>query len=338
MTTHRPFGIDILLFLLLINSWPLSAQPKISDTIIGPTTKSPKPPDSSVNKQTIHTSESDTKESWREFTNYFRLDFFTSMNASHYINPRGQSTDKHNYYLYYNLNVTNQFNTKYLSVNAFLFNELGYRQYIDSIRIKNEDSYSYKFDINTPLRQQLNFNLSYLVKSQLWNSWEYRTDSTNQSKAILMSSYFSPGYIIYSGGFSYNFWKIAKVELGLVGGEITKIKNNNLYNTRKEDVVFGIEKGKRKQFNFGLSAQLQIPIHSINKFFYWENNSRLFVKGKDIQQLKQYQIDVSNGIHFLFLKYLRIGLRTKLTYDINVSEKIYISNMILFGFYLSNKM
>ena len=338
MTIHRAFGIDILLFLLLMNSWPLSAQPQISDTIIGPTTKSPKPPDSIVNKQTIHTSESDTKESWREFTNYFRLDFFTSMNASHYINPRGQATDKNNYYLYYNLNINNQFHTKYLSINAYLFNELGFRHYIDSISIKNEDSYSYKIDINSPLRQQLNFNLSYLVKSQLWNSWEYRIDSTNQAKAILLSSYFSPGYIIYTGGFSYNFWETAKVELGLVGGEITKIKNNTLYDTRKENVLYGIEKGKRKQINFGLSAQLQIPIHKIGKFFYWENNSQLFVKGKDIQQFKQYQLDMTNGIHFLFLKYMRIGLRTKLNYDINVSEKVSINTMLLFGFYLSNKL
>ncbi len=338
MTFNRHYGIHILLYLILVKPIPTIAQYLIKDTIIRPTTESPNPPDSTVNKRTTNTGDSTSKESWREFTNYFRLDFFTSVNAFHYLNSRDQSTEKNNFYVYYNLNITNQFKTKYLSVNACLFNELGFRHYIDSISIKNEDSYSYKLDINSPVYRKLNVNLSYQVKSQLWKSWEYRPDSANQRKAILVSSYFSPGYIMYAGGLSYDFWKISKLEIGLVGGQITKIKNDKLYDTRKEDVLYGVGKGKHKQMDFGLSAQLQIPIHRIGKFFYWENNSRLFVKGRDIQQFKKYQIDMTNGIHFLFLKYMRIGLRTKLNYDVNVSEKIFMSNMLLFGFYLSNKL
>ncbi len=154
----------------------------------------------------------------------------------------------------------------------------------------------------------------------------------------MSSSYFSPGYIIYSAGVSYNFLNTSRLEIGLVGGQITKVRNDRLYEVRNEQVLYGVERGRRKQIEFGLTAQLQMPMRKIGKYFYWENSSRVFVKGKEIDKLSGYQVDVNNGLHFLFLKYMRIGIRSKINYDETVSEKPYISNMILFGFYLSNKL
>ncbi len=315
------------------------AQLLYHDTIIRPTAFKPFITyDSTYMNNSVNDTNGLKKESWREFTNYFRLDFFTTINAFQYVNARDPTTDKNNAYLYYNLNITNQFTTKYISLNTYFFNELGYRKYIDSISIKNEDAYFYKVDVNSPLVKNVNVNVSYQVKSQFWKSWTYKPDSLQHLQPTLYSSYFSPGYIIFSGGISLEFWSTCRAELGLVGGQITKVKNDALYVSRKEDELYGIKKGDAKQIEFGLSLQLQVPAKKIGKFLYWENSSHVFVKSKNIKQRDGYQLDFNNGIHFLFLKYLRLGIRTKVMYDTTVSEKLYISNILLFGFYLSNKL
>ncbi len=103
--------------------------------------------------------------------------------------------------MYYNVNITNQFTTKYLSVNAYFFNELGYRKYFDSIGLKNEDNYYYKFDVNSPMYENLNFSVSYQVKSQFWNSWEYSSDTLHKKQGdIVVFLFFTRVYYLLSRG------------------------------------------------------------------------------------------------------------------------------------------
>lgn len=64
----------------------------------------------------------------------------------------------------------------------------------------------------------------------------------------------------------------------------------------------------------------------------------MFVSNETIHQLSAYKVDLNNGVHILFSEVLRMGIRTKLNYDLQISSKPYVSNMLLFGFYLSNKM
>lgn len=281
--------------------------------------------------------ENPRKESWREMKNYFRLDFFTSVNAFYYQNPRNVQEQSH-VYAYYNFQLVNQFSTKYISINTFLFNEFGYKKFIDSIALKHDDQYAYKFDINTTLHKKMQACISYQVKSQIWKTYSYEKDSLLQVQRSLYADYFSPGYINYSAGISYSFWNTARFECGLASGQTTKIRNTSIFDSRKSQQLYGIQKGNKKEHAFGLNLQLQIPAKKLGKYFYWENSSRVFVSNKSIHQLSTYVVDLNNGIHFLFLKYLRIGVRTKMNYDQQVSSKVYMSNMLLFGFYLSNKI
>ncbi|MBK7762463.1 MAG: hypothetical protein IPI46_03715 [Bacteroidetes bacterium] len=276
--------------------------------------------------------------SWREMKNYFRLDFFTSLNGFYYQNPRNTQSEQSHLYAYYNLQVTNQFSTKYISINASLFNELGYKKFIDSIAQKSDDQYAYKFDVNTTLHKKLQAGISYQVKSQLWKTYTYEKDTLQQIHQSLYSDYFSPGYIIYTAGVSYSFWQTARFEFGLASGQTTKIRNTEIFASRKSQQLYGIENGRKKENTFGINLQLQIPNKKLGKYFYWEHNSRVFVSNETIHQLSAYKVDLNNGVHILFLKYLRMGIRTKLNYDLQISSKPYVSNMLLFGFYLSNKM
>lgn len=322
---------------LLVNSG--ATQPMKRDTIIRPTNESAVPSDSMYkNKKQITTADSMKKESWRSFTNYFRLDFFSTLNSFQYINSTSVNIEKSNFYFYYNLNILNQFKMRFFNVNSCFYNELGYRQYLDSIAVKNEDIYYFKFDINSPLTKTLNVILTYQVKSQFWSTWQYNEGVNGRAERKLNSGYFSPGYINFSSGLSHDFWNNCHWEIGLAGGQITKIRNQKIYESTTNEELFGIVKGKKRKVEFVLNLLLQVPAKQIGKNVYWENSSRLFAKGREVVEIKSYSLDFNNGFHFLFLKHLRLGLRTKVNYDLSVSEKMVISNMILFGFYLSNKM
>lgn len=330
-------GVNLLILILLGVAG--TTQPMKKDTIIRPTNELAVPFDSMYkNKKRITTADSTKKESWRSFTNYFRLDFFSTCNAFQYLNPKELNAEKNNFYFYYNLNILNQFKMKHFNLNSAFYNELGYRKFIDSIAIKNEDVYYFKVDLNSPISKAVNVMISYQVKSQFWRTWQLKHNTNGEFERNLSSAYFSPGYINFSTGFSHDFWNTCHWEIGLAGGQITKIINEKIYESTQNEELFGIVKGKKRKVEFGLNLQLQVPARQIRKNVYWENSSRLFAKGREVIEIKSYCVDFNNGFHFLFLKHLRLGLRTKINYDLSISGKIAMSNMLLFGFYMSNKL
>jgi hypothetical protein len=274
---------------------------------------------------------------WRDYVNYFRLDFFATMHAFRYVNPYNQS-EHGNLHAYYNFSLSNQFTSKYLVLHINLFNELGFRKFTDSILIKNEDSYFYKIDLSSPITKSCLLSTSYQVKSQIWPGWAYQTDSLQQQVRVLQHDFFSPGYIYFSGGLAWRVLDIGRLELGLAGGQITRIRNIKVYEAQQKDELFGVPKDKQRKVDVGLNMTFQLPPKKFGKRLYWENSSRLFIKGGGIGDVKNYQLDASNGLHLLFLKHLRIGFRNRVKYDATRSEKLSVQHMMLFGFYLSNKL
>ena len=154
----------------------------------------------------------------------------------------------------------------------------------------------------------------------------------------MQSAYFSPGYIYYAAGLSWVYWHTGRIELGLVSGQVTRIRNQHLFETRHETELYGIQQGHHRLVDYGALLQCHLPVHRIRKYLYWEYHSRLFVKGKTLGQPNTYKLDLTNGIHLLFLKYLRLGLKTQLNYDTAVSTHPYVSHLLLFGFYIRNKL
>jgi|GEM_PF-1047659 len=276
---------------------------------------------------------------YTDYPYYFQLryDFYTTLMASFAKNPIDPSIDKSNVYFYYNITLNNRLQLKKVRINTYLFNEFGKRFYVDSISTVSEDLYYFKNTVNYPLgRDGINLNFLVNIKSQLWEHYDYMEDSTGREIRYLYSSYYTPGYMLFSGGLGCSFWEGSTIDLGIAGGKITKIKNQRIFEERGADVLYGVERGNKRKVVFGLNLQVNIMPKMINKHIAWENYTQLFVPNQHIGEVKYYTLDFNNAIHYLFLKYMRISLRTTINHDLDIQNKPQIINQVTLGFYLSN--
>jgi hypothetical protein len=273
-----------------------------------------------------------------DLTNTFIYDFFTTANALYYENSQLEQ-EKNELNFYYNLTINNIFKAKYFTLRSYLFNEYGMRYFPDSIAIKGQDAFQIKNTLQIPVRKTLKVQVGITVKSQLWSTYDYRyIDSTQENQKYLYSSYFSPGYFIYSAGFTYNFLKNATLDIGLAGGKTTKIRNQRIFEDREVSRLYGLGRGEKKKVTYGVNLQLNVPPRKLNRNFGWECHAAIYADKEQLGRVKGYTADVMNVFHYIFLQNLRISLRTQILYDENVNEKVFMMNTISIGFYLSNNI
>lgn len=272
------------------------------------------------------------------FKNVLRYDFYATAAAISLINP---TTDagKGNIQLYYNATLNNRLIIEKFSWTFYLFNEYGYKQYIDSLGIKTDDNYNLRNAVQWDIyKGKLKLNGNINTKSQIWKGYQYEITSHNTVEKTLQSAYLSPGYIMYAGGISYISKNDIVFELGLASGKTTKIKNQAIFDARNAQKLYGLDKGEQKKHEFGFNLIITAPIIEITKNIYWETIALFYSNNKTLGFLNLYTMDINNAFHFLFFKYLRLSLRSKIIYDQAIQKNIFISNQISFGFYLSNKM
>jgi hypothetical protein len=154
----------------------------------------------------------------------------------------------------------------------------------------------------------------------------------------LYSDYCSPGYALYSLGAGFNFLESAAVYLGLVGGKITRVRNQQIFDDRGVQKLYGVEKGERRRVEWGINLLVSIPPQLFSKHFGWECSGALFAPKANISRLRSYTVESSNVLHYMFLKHMRLSLRTQIQYDEAIQEGIFIANNLSLGFYLSNKL
>jgi len=273
-----------------------------------------------------------------DFTNTFIYDFFFTVNAIAFENR--QTSDQHDELnFYYNTTINDIFRTKYFTYRAYMFNEYGLKYYIDSLTTKGQDRHEVRNSVQIPLKKFLKVSAGFTVKTQLWKQYLYNIDTgTGDINRSLYTAYFSPGYILYTGGISFNFLKNASVDIGIAGGTTTKIKNQHIFEDRKAERLYGLERGERKRFVYSFNVLLNVPPQMLTKHIGWECHALVSSEKEQIGRLKGYKVDATNVLHYMFLKNLRISLRTTMQYDEKVNDKIFMMNMLSIGFYLFNKL
>ena len=289
----------------------------------------------SLDSATIQTTRKEIKA---DLTNVLMYDFFTSFSLLNYQNAI--ENDQHNQLsFYYNGTINNTLKSKRFTYKLFLFNEYGFRYFIDSITTKNQDAYSFRNSIQFPLKhKRILLNISFDVKSQLWHGYNTREIATGVVERYLFTDYFSPGYKIFSFGLSYTIKNSVSIDLGIVGGKITKIRNDNLFESRLSKTLYGVERGENKKIDYGLNISLNAPMQSLKPNLAWECNAILFASKPDLFTLNAYTFDINNAFHFIFLKHLRLSLRSQIKYDKNIQASIFVMNTLTMGFYLNNKL
>jgi len=263
------------------------------------------------------------------------LDFYTTFTASKYDN--GESNDQKNQlYFYYNFTVNNTFKNKYFIFRTYLYDEFGLKYYQDSVNSKSDDKYVFRNSFQKIFSTHLSAQITATIQSQVWKTYTYLKNTNNGMDKILYTDYFSPGYIIYSSGLSYRFMQSASMDLGLVGGRVTEIKNQNIYTSRNAEVLYGLKKGQHKKFVYGINLQVNAPPVMINKHLGWELNGVAFISKDSLYSIKGGTLSLNNAFHILFLKNIRLSWRTEIEYDQNIQAKVFIANQIAVGFYLNN--
>lgn len=265
------------------------------------------------------------------------IDFFTTFAGISFIN--GQSADEQgSFYLYYNLTINNQVKYNLFALNSYYFTELGIKIYFDSITSFSEDQYNFKNAISYKFgKSKFMLNISTNAKSQYFKHYDYKADSMGNLNRYIYTDYRTPGYINYSFGIKYEINENYFLEFGLINGRKTLIRNQTIFESREASQLYGLERGMHQKIEFGLNLVITIITHEISKSLYFENFSQFNVNKRDISQIIDYKADINNAFHFIFLKHFRLTVRTKILYDINISDKPKIINSLTLGFYVSNK-
>lgn len=287
------------------------------------------------------TVEKKVKEGDYLFQNRLFYDFYATATAFSYHNDDERAKQEaNNLHFYYNATLNNDFKTPYFVLQTRFFNELGYRHYFDSIGVKNEDILRINNSLQIPTKhKKLKVTGSVNIKTQLHKGYNYKMDRTADTLIrTLYTDYNSPGYSIYSAGLSYKIWDYARAELGVAAGQTTRIRNQALFESRNQKILYGVEKGEARKISYGVHALFNAPVRKIKKNIYWENTTKLFCDRKDLRFINRYEFEVNNAFHFVFLDHLRFSWRLGVQYDNAVSKKVYLANQYSVGFYLSNKV
>lgn len=265
-------------------------------------------------------------------------DFYTTLNGTKSKNTQEEIL-KNNIHFYYNFTVQNRTNFRKVKLTNYFFNEFGIRNFQDSIVAITEDIYNFKNSLSIPIKKsKFAFNFTVSNKSQFWKHYTFKPDSNKKYNKSLYTSYLSPGYTIYSGGIRFNFWNYSSIELGIASGRTTKIKNQDIFSERNATKLYGLNSGRRKKTVFGFHFLVNISTKKLFKNFYMEQFSQVFMDKDSLLKIKSYNIDINNAFHYVFLKYVRLSLRTKILYDAAVFTDPTLIQQISIGFYLNNKL
>jgi hypothetical protein len=268
---------------------------------------------------------------------HYLVDFYSSFALTQLLNSNNKN-DKGNFYFYYNVTLSGDLYFRKFSFNSLYKTDFGIIKYFDSIAIIQVDQYNLKNSLSYMLaNSKIAANFMYMSRSQYYNQFNYSVDSTGKTIATPKSSFKSPGYRIISAGMRYS-GKGISIEFGLVNGMSTIMKNQKYYDILQTDYLYGLEKGQKKKLDFGFSLTISAPTQKIYKNIYFENFSQARVIKDDLKLIYRYGFDINQAFHFIFLKYFRLSLRTKVMYDYRINLKPNIINNVTLGFYFHNSL
>lgn len=289
------------------------------------------------NKYNLHNIDSAKYENY-SYHWIFYYDFFTTLTALHQINNLN-ANEKNNLYFYYNVDIKSNLQFRKIKWDVYLFNDYGRRYFFDSISLKTQDQLNLKNSVYYPLyHSKIFFALAANTQTQLFNTYQYRTNMLGEQEQFLYDGFMSPGTIVYSGGLTYEAGGNSIINIGLGSSKVTKIKNQKIFETRNESNISGLEQGVRKKKTFGIAITTTVPLQKISRHLFWEFYENLFAPLEKLSDFKTYTLEINNVFHVLLLKYVRLSLRSKVNYDYELNPKPVFQNQISLGFFLSNHL
>ncbi|MBA3829030.1 MAG: helix-turn-helix transcriptional regulator [Taibaiella sp.] len=161
-----------------------------------------------------------------------------------------------------------------------------------------------------------------------------RTQEYMASKLGISQSQYNK---IEKGEKPLGLYKSCTVDLGVVGGKTTKIKNEEIFTERKAKKLYGIKHGDHKIDDYGINFQVNAPPVAVyKKNVGWELNGVVFADKDSLGSTKRWTVSLNNAFHFIFLKHMRLTWRVQANYDNRIQKYFYLANQISIGFYINN--
>ena len=114
--------------------------------------------------------------------------------------------------------------------------------------------------------------------------------------------------------------------MGFSGGKLTFIRDISIFEIRKSNSFYGVEKGRNYLLEYGMTFQMLID-KDLSKNLHWNCDLLLF---------KNYHAPVDltfrNNIGLKINKYLKTSMSTKILYEEKLSKHLQFENLISIGF------
>ena len=207
-----------------------------------------------------------------------------------------------------------------------LAHSLGIQYYIDSITRFQSDDNTLTSKLTYDVSKFLQFSVLCILNTRIFNSWDIAPLNNGGVSRILNSAFLTPLLCTFSGGLELRFGKFGSLDIGVASAKLTYLRDRTIFDQSGLESFYGVPKGKRSLFEYGLSMHLLID-RLIGKRLQWNCDLLLF-KNND----SPVDVSLKNLFAFRISKYFNTSLQTRLFYEEKVSRQIRFENLISLGF------
>ena len=250
------------------------------------------------------------------------------LSVSHFAHANWQPNNTNNIAAIGNIEADYLLEKDFLAFGMTLTGEYGYQKFLDSLFIKNVDEFVLSCNLSLKFSPSLSFKITGTTNSQVSPSYDIYTDSGSIVKEKI-SGFLAPGYLRGSASINYRLWKGSYINLGIAKGKITFVRDQQLYDIRRRDKLFGVEKGKKYLAEYGWGGQLKI-YKKIGDHFIVESSCSYFMNK---EKPKLGDLDISHKISLIVNKYIKTVITTRIIYDEDIIVRTQWQQQLLVGYY-----
>ena len=218
------------------------------------------------------------------------------------------------------------FSSRRFHLSHDLTHDLGLLYYIDSISKFQTDENTLTTRLSYDASGFLQFTASSILKTRIFNAWDIATAQDGSQVRTLSSSFLTPLICTFSCGFGFILPKTGILDIGVSSAKLTYIYDRGIFEKTGLEQFYGVARGKRSCFDYGLSLHLLID-RALGNRLHW-NCDLLLVKAANVSP----DLSLKNLFAYRINRFLKTSLQTKLFYDEDVSMQLKMENLLSIGF------
>jgi len=230
------------------------------------------------------------------------------------------------HHLKYRSQITNDKN--FCILNSFS-HDLGIQYFFDSTSRFQPDENTLITRVEVRIGEKFNFTFFSNLTTRMFDSYVITTTQTGNLMKALNASFLTPMLWTFSTGFARVFQDFGTISLGVSAAKLTWIRNNEVYSQQEINDFYGVPKGKKHIFEYGLSMHVLVDKRFLNRV-QWNCDLLIF---KDYTE--PFDLVMKNLIGIRLTKFLKTSLQTRLFYEKEVSKNIQLENLVSLGFYFN---